>query len=139
MATNINGFCTKSDHSRLFQFLNKWEMFVGKFGKADESALLSTFPNLQKATNGLVLHKAQFKTIRSAHNKPSNSDVWMSDGARIINFIRHLRNSIAHAYIRKKRDKIIITDKQNQNSADLNCYACIDNSKFFEIIDAIIE
>ena len=55
---------------------------------------------------------------------------------QVIDFCRHLRNSISHALIRKDREKLYIIDKQRKN---FTSQGYLDYSSVIDFVVAIIK
>ncbi len=130
--------CLGGDLKTLLQFVFIYEKRIKDMSKNEDfSKVFISASRLFKRSIQKNMRYASIESLKNAFEIKGGATLAFTEyKVQVIDFCRHLRNSISHALIRKDREKLYIIDKQRKN---FTSQGYLDYSSVIDFVVAIIK
>ena len=130
--------CLGGDLKTLLQFVFIYEKRIKDMSKnVDFFTVFISASRLFKKSIQKTMRYASVESLNNAFEIKGGATLAFTEyKVQVIDFCRHLRNSISHALIRKEREKIYIIDKQRKR---FTSRGYLDYSLVIDFVVAIIK
>ena len=137
--TMKDGFSPKKK-SMMCDYLFIYETYIKAPSRTQDSnkKLFARFPACRKVN--LIIKDIKFRNLLKDKNQTKDECNFMAcskNNSRLIEFTRHLRNSIAHGFLGTDGQYIKIIDYKDKDKDTKSAYGKLEKKKFNEILSLL--